>query len=83
MDWVQLYALGAIRVLKVNAETAQLGRTLTRGVPCFLKGADTSINGVLDALNLILRFIRDPNCLSRNLTNFGLPTFKATSYLVC
>lgn len=55
---------------------------MTRGVLCLLKGSDTSINGVLDTLNLMLRLIRDPNCLTRNLTNLGLPTLDAAGCLV-
>jgi hypothetical protein len=47
-----------------------------------LKGPDTGINGVLDPLNLILRLIRDPNRLTRNLTNLGLPTLDAARYFV-
>jgi hypothetical protein len=46
-----------------------------------LKGADTSINGVPDTLNTILRLIRDLNCLIGNLTNLGLATFEAISYV--
>ena len=42
---------------------------MTSGVRCLLKGTDTSINGVLDPLNLIFCLISDPNCLTRNLTN--------------
>ena len=55
---------------------------MTRGVLCLLKGPDTGINGVLDTLNLVLRLIRDPNCLTRNLMNLGLPTLDATRYFV-
>ncbi len=55
---------------------------MTRGVLCLLKGPDTGINGVLDTLNLVLRLIRDPNRLTRNLTNLGLPTLDAARYFV-
>lgn len=56
---------------------------MTSGVRCLLKGSDTSINGFLDPLNLILRLISDPNCLTRNLTNPCLPTLDAAGYLAC
>ena len=55
---------------------------MTRGVLCLLKGPDTGVNGVLDSLNLILRLIRDPNCLTGKLTNLGLPTLDAARYFV-
>jgi len=56
---------------------------MTTGVRCLLKDSDTSINGVLDTLNLILRLISDPNCVTRNLMNLGLPTLDAAGYLAC
>jgi hypothetical protein len=55
---------------------------MTRGVLCLLKGSDTGINAVLDPLNLILRLIRDPNRLTRNLTNLDLPPLDAARYFV-
>jgi hypothetical protein len=55
---------------------------MTRRVLCLLKRPYTGINGVLDLLNLILSLIRYPNCLTRNLTNLGLPTLDAAGYLL-
>jgi hypothetical protein len=57
------------------------GRTLARRILYPIKHTDASINGILHALNLILRLISDPNCLPRNLTSLGLPTFDAASYV--
>src|ERR1700756_2145587 len=56
---------------------------MTSRVLCLLKGTDTSINGVVGPLNLILRLISDPNCLTRNLTNPCLPALDAAGYVVC
>src|ERR1700676_1522209 len=56
---------------------------MTSGVLSLLKGTATCSTCVLIALDLILRLISAPNCLARNLTSLGLPTFDAASYLVC
>lgn len=56
---------------------------MTSRVRCLLKGSDTSINGILDTLNLILRLIGNSNCLTSNLTNLRLPTLDAAGYLAC
>jgi hypothetical protein len=56
---------------------------MTSGVLCLLKGTDTSVNGILDPLNLILRLISHPNCPTGNLTNLGLSTLNAAGQLAC
>ena len=64
-----------------SLDGAGSGGTTTGEVLYLLKGTDTSINGVPDALNMILRLISHLNCLIGNLTNLGLATFEAASYV--
>lgn len=56
---------------------------MTRGVLCLFKGTDASINGTLDALNLLLRLIGQSNYFTGNLTRLGLSTLDTASNLAC
>ena len=50
--------------------------------PCLLEGTDTSINGILDALDLILQLSRYFSRLAGNPTSFGRTALYAVIYSV-
>jgi len=72
---------GAVVGRPLVSDSASGASKLCQFLLYFLEGPDTSINGILDTLNLILHLIRDPNRFTGHVMNFGLSTLDTASYL--